>query len=59
MQENKEGNKLRKPKSVFEWVVVVVVRHYILGKYPEWLLVEILQAEQFLVVISIYTFFNC
>ena len=50
MQENKEGIKMRKTKSVFEWVVVVV-RHYFLG-YSEWLLVEILQPEQFVVAIS-------
>ena len=57
MQENKKGIKRRKSNSVFGWVVVVVfVRHYFLGYYPEWLLVEILQPEQFLVAISIYTF---
>ena len=58
MQEIKEGIKIRKPKNVFEWYVVVVVRHYFLG-YSEWLLVEILQHEQFVVAISIYTFFHC
>ena len=58
MQENYEGIKRRKTKSVFEWVAVVVVRHYFLG-YSEWLSVEILQHEQFVVVISINTFFHC
>ena len=42
--------KIGKQKCVFEWVVVVV-RHKCLGYYPEWLLVEILQPDQFLVAI--------